>query len=65
MRRPWRKEGRGDDAIAIGLRKEMDAQCIDARLNKGWGDMNRHHDGFQRIRHREETTCINECGAHV
>jgi hypothetical protein len=25
MRRPWQKEGRGDDAVAIGLRKEMDA----------------------------------------
>jgi hypothetical protein len=36
MRRPWQKEGRGDDAVAIGLRKEMDARCVDARLNKGW-----------------------------
>jgi hypothetical protein len=34
---PWRKEGRGDDAVAIGLRKEMDAWSFDARLNKGWG----------------------------
>jgi hypothetical protein len=32
----WRKEGRGDDAVAIGLRKEMAARCVDARLNKGW-----------------------------
>jgi hypothetical protein len=30
------KEGRGDDAIAIGLRTEMDARCVDARLNRGW-----------------------------
>jgi hypothetical protein len=36
MRRPWRKDGRGDDAVAIGLRKEMDARCVDARLNNGW-----------------------------
>jgi hypothetical protein len=36
MRRPWQKEGRGDDAIDIALRKEMDAQCVDARLNRGW-----------------------------
>jgi hypothetical protein len=31
-----RKEGRGDDAIVISLRKEMDARCVDARLNRGW-----------------------------
>jgi hypothetical protein len=65
MRRPWRKEGRGDDAAAIGLRKEMDARCVDVRLNKGWGDMNQHHDGFQRDGHREDTTRINESGMHV
>jgi hypothetical protein len=35
MRRLWRKDGRGDDAVAIGLRKEKDARCVDARLNKG------------------------------
>jgi hypothetical protein len=29
-------KGRGDDAVAIGLRKEMDARCVDARLNRGW-----------------------------
>jgi hypothetical protein len=27
--------------------------------------MNRHHDGFQRVRHREDTTRINECGTCV
>jgi hypothetical protein len=37
MRRPWQKEGREDDAVAIGLRKEIDAWCVDARLNKGCG----------------------------
>jgi hypothetical protein len=36
MRRPWRKEGRGDDVVAIDLRKEMDARYVDARLNRGW-----------------------------
>jgi hypothetical protein len=36
MRRPWRKEGRGDDAVAIGLRKEMDPWCVDKRLNRAW-----------------------------
>jgi hypothetical protein len=36
MRRPWRKEGRGDDAVDISLRKEMDERRVDARLNKGW-----------------------------
>jgi hypothetical protein len=30
------KEGRGDDAVAIDLRKEMDVHCIDARLNRVW-----------------------------
>jgi hypothetical protein len=35
MRRPWRKEGRRDDAVAIVLRKEMDARSVDARLNRG------------------------------
>jgi hypothetical protein len=29
-------EGRGDDAVAIGLRKEMDARCINVRLSRGW-----------------------------
>jgi hypothetical protein len=29
-------EGRGDDAIAIGWRKERDARCVDARSNRGW-----------------------------
>jgi hypothetical protein len=29
-------KGRKDDAVAIGLRKEMDARCIDARLSRGW-----------------------------
>jgi hypothetical protein len=27
--------------------------------------MNRHHDGFQRVRYREVTTHINECGTCV
>jgi hypothetical protein len=35
MRRPWQKEGKGDDAVAIGLTKEMDAWCVDVRLNRG------------------------------
>jgi hypothetical protein len=34
MRRPWRREGEEDEAIAIDLRKEMDARCVDTRLNK-------------------------------
>jgi hypothetical protein len=58
MRRPWRKEGRGDDAVAISWRKERDARCIDARSN-------RHRDGFQRVGYREVTTCINESGTRV
>jgi hypothetical protein len=29
------------------------------------GDMNRHRDGFQRVRYREVTTHINESGTHV
>jgi hypothetical protein len=36
MRRPWRKVGRGDGAVDIGLQKEVDARCVDARLNRGW-----------------------------
>jgi hypothetical protein len=35
MRRPWQEKGKQDGAIAIGLRKEMDAQGVDAGLNKG------------------------------
>jgi hypothetical protein len=35
MRRPWQEKGKQDGAVAIGLRKEMDAWCIDAGLNKG------------------------------
>jgi hypothetical protein len=27
--------------------------------------MNRHHDGFQRVRYQEVTTRINESGTHV
>jgi hypothetical protein len=29
-------KGKKDDAVAIGLRKEMDARCVDARLSRGW-----------------------------
>jgi hypothetical protein len=29
-------KGRKDDVVAIGLRKEMDARCIDVRLSRGW-----------------------------
>jgi hypothetical protein len=35
MRRPWQEKGKQDGAVAIGLRNEMDARCVDARLNKG------------------------------
>jgi hypothetical protein len=35
MRRPWPKKGKRDGAVAIGLRKEVDAWCVDAGLNKG------------------------------
>jgi hypothetical protein len=35
MRREWPEEGKRDDAVAINLRKEMDARCVDAGLNKG------------------------------
>jgi hypothetical protein len=35
MRRPWQEKGKQDGAVAIGLTKEMDAQCVDAGLNKG------------------------------
>jgi hypothetical protein len=35
MRRPWQEKGKHDGAVAIGLRKDMDAQCVDAGLNKG------------------------------
>jgi hypothetical protein len=30
MRRPWQEKGKQDGAVAIGLRKEMDARCVDA-----------------------------------
>jgi hypothetical protein len=35
MRRPWQENGKRDEAVAIGLRKEMDARCVDVGLNKG------------------------------
>jgi hypothetical protein len=35
MRRPWLEKGKRDGAFAIGLRKEMDARCVDVGLNKG------------------------------
>jgi hypothetical protein len=35
MKRPLQEEGEQDGAVAIGLRKEMNAQCVDAGLNKG------------------------------
>jgi hypothetical protein len=35
MRRSWQEKGKQDGAVAIGLRKEMDARCVDAGLNKG------------------------------
>jgi hypothetical protein len=35
MRRLWPEKGKRDGADAIGLRKEMNARCIDAGLNKG------------------------------
>jgi hypothetical protein len=34
MRRPWPEKGKRDGAAAIGLRKEMEARCVDAGLNK-------------------------------
>jgi hypothetical protein len=35
MRRPWQEKGKRDGVVAIGLRKEMNAQCVDAGLHKG------------------------------
>jgi hypothetical protein len=35
MRRPLLEKGKRDGVVAIGLRKEMDARCVDAGLNKG------------------------------
>jgi hypothetical protein len=35
MRMPWQKKGKRDGAAAIDLRKEMNARCVDAGLNKG------------------------------
>jgi hypothetical protein len=35
MWRPWQEKGKRDGAVAIGLRKEIDARCVDAELNKG------------------------------
>jgi hypothetical protein len=50
MRRPWQKEGRGDDAATISLRKEMDARCIDARLSRGWRGYESTLRRFQKSR---------------
>jgi hypothetical protein len=48
MRRPWPEKGKRDGAVAIDLRKEMDARCvtypgtigrvINIRRNIGWRD---------------------------
>jgi hypothetical protein len=35
MRRSWPEKGKRDGVVAINLRKEMDARCIDVGLNKG------------------------------
>jgi hypothetical protein len=35
MRRPCPEKGKQDGAVAISFRKEIDARCIDAGLNKG------------------------------
>jgi hypothetical protein len=35
MRKPWQEKGKRDGAVAISLRKEMDARCVDVGLNKG------------------------------
>jgi hypothetical protein len=35
MWRPWQEKGKRDCAVVIGLRKEMDARCVDVGLNKG------------------------------
>jgi hypothetical protein len=32
MRRPWLEKGKRDGAVAIDLRKEMDARCVNAGL---------------------------------
>jgi hypothetical protein len=36
MRRPWPEKDKRDGAVDIGLRKEMEARCVDVGLNKGW-----------------------------
>jgi hypothetical protein len=35
MWRPCQEKGKREGAVALGLRKEMDARCVDAGLNKG------------------------------
>jgi hypothetical protein len=35
MKRPLQEKDEQDGAVAIGFRKGMNAQCVDARLNKG------------------------------
>jgi hypothetical protein len=35
MRRPRQEKGKRDGAVAISLRKEIDARYVDAGLNKG------------------------------
>jgi hypothetical protein len=35
MRMPWQEKGKRDGVVAISLRKEMDAWCVDTGLNKG------------------------------
>jgi hypothetical protein len=35
MWRPWQEKGKRDGVVAIDLRKEIDARCVDAGLNKG------------------------------
>jgi hypothetical protein len=50
--------------LSVGGWRGMHGVSMRGQIEAG-GDMNRHHDGFQRVRYREVTTRINESGTHV
>jgi hypothetical protein len=50
--------------LSVGGRRGMHGASMRGEIEAG-GDMNRHHDGFQRVGYREVMNQINESGMCV
>jgi hypothetical protein len=50
--------------LSVGGRRGMHGASMRGQIEAG-GDMNRHRDGFQRVRYQEVMTRINESGTRV